>query len=386
MSKFAIIAIGYNRADSMARLLTSLAKGHYSELVDLIVSIDNSGTSDVKECADRFEWKYGEKIVRTFAERQGLRKHILACGDYLEKYDALAVFEDDIVVSPTFFDFFKEAYEFYKDDDRIAGISLYAHAWNVNAVETFYPEPSEFDTYFIQFAQSWGQIWLKKQWFEFKKWLEDNGDEVEYADDIPTFVSNWPKNSWLKYHIKYCIREKKYFVYPYVSLTTCFSDVGEHQKYKNTLYQVPISMRDNRSWRFAPLNGQSIKYDAFFEREGLNELLGIPEGELVVDLYGTKESLNQYRYILSTKPLPFQVIKSFGLQCRPHEVNIEIGNNGRDIFLYDSTTAGEMPDVHNYELKQFCYHQRMLFQNRRMLMLLVENLKSKILGAINRKR
>ena len=386
MSRFAIVAIGYNRAKSMKRLLLSLANGYYSEEVDLIISIDNSGCEDVEKCAEEFSWRYGNKIVRTFAERQGLRKHILACGDYLLQYEALAVFEDDIIAAPSYFNYFTSAYEFYKDDDRIAGISLYGHAWNVNAVETFYPEPSKFDTYFIQFAQSWGQIWFKRQWLEFKQWLEENGEEVEEAEDIPLFVSHWPKNSWLKYHIKYCIRQHKYFVYPYTSLTTCYSDVGEHQRFENTLYQVPISMQKRDTWMFSPFNDDSIRYDAFFEREGIGKKIGIPENELQVDLYGTKKSSQNYRYILTTKPLPYRIIKSFGLQCRPHEVNIELGNSGNDIYLYDTTVSDVAPNVHNLELKQFCYHQRMLFQNKRMVMLLTENIKSKVTSKFRRKR
>ena len=47
----------------------------------------------------------------------------------LEKY---AVLEDDIVVSPGYYQYMKQAVEYYKDNADIAGISLYSHKMNVN--------------------------------------------------------------------------------------------------------------------------------------------------------------------------------------------------------------------------------------------------------------
>ena len=378
MSRFAVIAIGYNRVESMNRLLLSLSRGDYTEEVDLIISIDYSGSDDVQHCAELFEWHFGNKIIRIFHERQGLKKHILSCGDYLEEYDAVALFEDDIVVSPSFFSFMQQSYDFYKNENQIAGISLYSHAWNVNKEETFYPEPSEYDTYFFQFAQSWGQIWLKKQWIGFKQWLKNNNGKVETAPDIPSNVSQWPDNSWLKYHIKYCIRENKYFVYPYISMSSCFSDVGEHQKRKNTIFQVPISTSRREKWNFAPFHESAIKYDAFFERQGLGKIIGIPDNDLLIDLYGSKTDSTYQRFILTMKSYPYHILESYGLQLRPHEVNVEVRNPGNDIFLYDRTIPAPPPDVGNLQLKQFCYHQRILFQNKKMAMLLIENLNYKI--------
>ena len=161
MGKYAIVAIGYNRADSMQRLLNSLSKVEYDgDDVSIIISIDNSGTDFVEKCADKFVWDFGEKIVKTYPERLGLRNHILSCGNFLKDYDAMAVFEDDIVVAPGFYMYMKETVAKYESDDRIAGISLYNHLWNVNAKLPFQPQCSPYDVYFLQFAQSWGQIWM----------------------------------------------------------------------------------------------------------------------------------------------------------------------------------------------------------------------------------
>jgi Glycosyl transferase family 2. len=218
MNKYAIVVIGYNRPVSMQRLLNSLSQGIYgNDKITLIISIDNSGTDEVKKCADIFFWKFGEKKIVVYPKKQGLRQHILHCGDFLYDYDAIAVLEDDIVVAPGFYTYMKETVKKYHDNDQIAGISLYNHLWNVHVNMPFEPVPTIYDTYFFQFAQSWGQIWMKKQWFDFQKWYKQNREEFGEINGVPESVCGWPSSSWLKYHIRYCVEKDKYFVYPYKS-------------------------------------------------------------------------------------------------------------------------------------------------------------------------
>jgi len=378
MGNYAVVVIGYNRLNSMMRLLDSLERASYDgDQVTLICSIDNSGVAEVAEYASSYNWPHGKKIVRTFPERQGLRKHVLACGDLVEDYDAIAVFEDDICVAPGFYRFMKQAVEFYKEDDRIAGISLYSHAWNVNAVQAFIPEQIEYDVFFLQFAQSWGQVWTKKQWNSFRKWYEDNSNELEPDDDIPDYVVNWPKTSWLKYYIKYCIKEDKYFVYPYVGLSTCFADIGEHERIKNTTYQIPIASKAKSNYYFVKFDDAPVVYDAFFERKNI-EIPQIDKDKLCVNLYSTKKNVTRFRYVLSMDSLPYKRIQTYGLEYKPQELNIIYKTIGNDIFLYDTTEKEVAPESGNVELKQFQYHQRLTNQNRRMLMLLKENFASRI--------
>lgn len=379
MNQYAIVAIGYNRVNSMARLLDSLDRVEYDgDEITLIVSLDNCGNDAVYNYVNQFQWRWGNKIIRTFPERQGLKRHILACGDYLNEYDAIAVFEDDITAAPGFYRYMKQAVAYYHDDENIAGISLYNHAWNVNAVQTFYPEASRYDVYFLQFAQSWGQVWMKKQWFAFKQWLSENDGESFVDEQVPAFVTNWPRTSWLKHHVRYCIQNNKYFVYPYLSQTTCFSDIGQHATFKNTVYQVPVCTDAPEGWKFVPLAEAPVKYDAFFEREDLGAALGLADDELTVDLYGTKPRELWRRYVLTMKGLPNEVKSSYALDYRPHELNAKLDLRGNDIFLYDTAVSAEAPETGNVELKQFMFHQRMVYQNKRMIMLLKANLRQKL--------
>ncbi len=356
MCRYAIVVVGYNRIPGMMRLLNSLECAEYGDdQVNLIISLDNSGNQEVPRAAEGFEWSHGEKYVRTFPERQGLRKHILACGDFLNHYDAIAVLEDDIVVAPGFYGYMKQAVEYYQNNEKIAGISLYTHRINVNTHMPFIPAVGISDVFFMQFAQSWGQVWMKKQWFEFEKWYEENKDEPIEADNVPRYVSGWPKTSWLKYHIKYCIAKNKYFVYPYDSLTTCFSDVGEHCKDENAYFQVAMVSQSGKEYRFCDLI-EGCKYDAFFEREGLAQYLNVSEEELCVDLYGTKHARTRNRYVLSMEELPYQKVKMFALNMRPHEDNIIYNVQGEDIYLYDTFKSAQVNKKKKYIKVAYYYN------------------------------
>lgn len=340
--KLGIIVIGYNRKKPLERLLYRLNECYYSVPAVLLISIDYSGRSEIEEVAKSFEWEHGEKKVISYPERLGLRKHILLCGSYMEEYDldAVAVFEDDIYPSESFFSYMKQAVEFYKDDDRIAGISLYKHTLDTERNLPFEPMRSPFDAYFLQYAQSWGQIWMRKQWRCFSDWYEKNKSEFKGLEYLPNNVNCWPETSWLKYHIRYCVENNKYFVYPYNALSTCFAEAGEHTDKRYLRYQVPLDMGKNKEYCF-PRLGQdgAVYYDVFFENTSIGDYLG--KAEICVDLYGYKESTLGKRYWLTTKILGYEVVETFGLVLKPQELNCIYHIPGNDIFLYDTWNKAE---------------------------------------------
>ena len=339
MSKIGIVTIGYNRKKSLQRLIDSILRANINQSVDLIMSIDKSDTNEVVEYANSVDWKYGKKMVKAYDENLGLRQHVLNCGNYLNDYDyeAIVVLEDDIIVAPDFLNYANQAIEKYKNDDNIAGISLYTHTWNINAKRPFIPLKKEEDAYFLQYAQSWGQIWLKKQWNDFYNWYINKKYEEINKTNVPKNVLDWNEKSWLKYHIEYCIDKNKYFVYPYFSLTTNFSDAGTHVEKNSTRMQVPMDISINKKYFFPDFNEDAIKYDAFFEYENLDKSLKIFNKDLIVDLYGIKEIDTKKGYLLSTKQINYKIVKSFGLQLKPQELNIYSNISGNDIFLYDLT-------------------------------------------------
>ena len=337
MSELAIVAVGYNRPRSLQRLLQSLHAAEYDgDKVPLIISIDHSGNKEVAAVAEAFEWRHGEKQVVVQQERLGLRKHIIRCGNYSLVYGGVIVLEDDLFVSPWFYQYTKQALQKYEHESRIAGISLYSHLWNVTSDRPFQPVEDGTDAYFFQFAQSWGQAWSKQMWSRFIAWYEQQEDTVSSQDRLPHSVVQWPESSWLKYFIKYLVQSGKFFVYPRISLTTNFGDIGQHAKISSTSYQVPLQYGLKQTFHFPDFHDHAVRYDVFFERIGLGGLCAVPDEELCVDLYGEKGKDSSKRYWLTMEQAEYRKLASYGLQLRPHEMNVIYAIPGDDLYLYDT--------------------------------------------------
>ena len=342
MKSFAIVLIGYNRLPGLKRLVKSLESVDFKGRKDihLIFSIDNSGSKLVEDFANEYEWPHGEKCVRTFPERQGLKKHILSCGDFTEQYDIVCLLEDDLYVSDSFFNYAYNAAEFYFDDDRIAGISLYGFQKNwLDWLLRFEPQKSEYDAYFLKVAQSWGQVWTKRKWNLFKRWYENN-KEFTRSESIPQYLNTWSESSWLKYHDRYCIETDRYFVYPYVSISTNFSDSGEHSANTSTDHQVEL-MYGKTMYSFSQFTDDAICYDEYMNRIGLGKFLDVPEEELCVDFWGTKPEKLYKRYLISLEDKKYKIEREFALSLRPIELSIMCDISGKGIFLYDTSKKGK---------------------------------------------
>ncbi len=374
--KLAICIIAYNRPASLERVLSSVEKGYFNnDIVDLIISIDKSPVSEVETIAKRFDWPHGDKQVVTHTENLGLRRHVLECGGHISGYDGLIVLEDDVYVAPSFFNYAKECVAKYGDDDDIAGISLYNFPLNYHNLMPFIPVRSDSDVFLMRNAQSWGQVWMPRQWKRFMDWYAVNNDEFGEMPHLPISISRWPKSSWLKYHTRYCIEENKYFVYPYTALSTCFSDVGEHTGKSFTLFQAPLQGGDKRGFRLNP----TVRYDAFFENETIPSLLGIDNDDICVDFYNEKQNREGRRYWLTTRREDFKIVRSFALQLKPYDNNITYGIDGQQLFLYDTETA----ELNRYpffreSITEYLYGYRMSIT--KSVRQLIKTIKNKIAG------
>lgn len=347
--KIAIIAVAYNRIDSLKRLLDSLSTAHYTEDVALIISVDKSKSNEVEFFSDKYNWVHGQKIVDRHPENLGLRNHMMSLGKWFNKFEALVVLEDDIVVSPNFFDYVSQTVAKYHLNDKIAGISLYAFSINYQNNIPFVPVKDENDVYFMNCAQSWGEVWIKNSWLNFYAWYKDNL-EFTASKHIPKRIINFGPNSWLKYHIRYCIENNKYFVYPYVSLSTNCSDVGIHNSKSNTLFQVPMQQGEKKNFTLPDSFEKSVVYDGFFENKKLYNVLGIPESDLCLDLNNLSNNSFNKRYWLTPKRLRYKVINSYGLMYKPIEQNVIMKIDGKELFLYDTNKNDTIPHSNKNEI------------------------------------
>lgn len=356
MPNIAIVVVGYNRDKSLSRLLNSLSKAYYDNNdIPLIISIDKSDNPKVLEVANKYNWGYGNKIVNIEPTKLGLKNHIIKCGNLTLKYGSVIVLEDDIYVSNGYYIYAKEAINKYKSNAQIAGISLYAYSINENTSRPFIPVNDGTDAYFLQIAQSWGQVWTDTMWKGFYEWYVVNQDKIYDEPDMPINVTEWPDSSWKKYYIRYLVKTKKYFVYPRISLTTNFGDKGHHNPNASTSYQVPLLFAVKFGYNFPELDDNSVCYDAFFERIGIGKKLGLPDEHVCLDLYSTK--CNKKRYWITMKHANYMIHSCFGLEMRPHEVNIYNEIEGNDIYCYDTSVIKVNEIFNQYEktLKMIMY-------------------------------
>lgn len=344
--KPAIVVVGYNRPDSMNRLLESIGRATYNDKdITLIISIDKSDINEqVKKEAEKFNWNHGKKLIRTFDQRQGLKKHIIQCGDYSLEYGSVIILEDDLVVSPNYYQYVQETLSFYENDyikkDRVVGVSLYSHQWNGFANRAFDPIENGSDVYLGQFSISWGQCWPAHQWKQFKEWFIINDGNLKHNDLIPKRITNYPETSWGKYFAHFMVEKDKYYVVPYTSLTTNFTEVGQHSSEPDNIYQVPL-LFGSKKYTYKTFENL-IKYDMFFELLPSEFSFGkeILEQGLIIDFYNTKNTFLDNKFLLTTKLQPYKIIESYALLMRPQEMNVLQNISGNDVYLYDlSITA-----------------------------------------------
>lgn len=359
MKKIAIVCVTYNRLNSLKRLLSSLERMYFDDIPQsLIISVDKSNTSEVEDFAKSYNWRFGDYKCITHETNLGLRKHILSIGTLLDsEYDAVIVLEDDITVSPNMIRYARACVDKYYDDELIAGISLYRPVVNTNCMLPFDPVKSEYDVFLSNRAISWGQIWMKKQWTSFMAWYNKNNDDfnLEY---LPQNINRWNKKSWLKYHVRYCIENNKYFVYPYFGMSTNNNEAGVHASSSDTLYQSILLGLPCSSFNLPDSSLIEVRYDGFMEPKFLLTYLGIKDEELCVDILGSKPSCLYKKYLLTTKSLPYKVIKRFDLALRPVELNIIFDRCSKDgrLFLYDTSEKGTNPNIKNNDLTRYQYY------------------------------
>ncbi len=327
----AIVCIGFNRIESLKRLLDSLlsAKYNVSRSYDLIISLDYFPGEPCKNLAVDFRWTFGKKKVISHTSNLGLKEHVLSCGDLVCDYDAIVILEDDLVVSPLFMEYTDQALSAYKENEIITGIALYSPPYCQNAQRIFHPIQTAFSSYFMQFPCSWGQVWTKKQWYSFRSWYDSKNVDLIHPD-LPRALKKWSNQSWLKIFASYGLFVGKTWVHPYNSLTTNMAAIGVHFSKKaskvsdDLLYQVRLLHGEGTSFHFPQLGETIAEYDIYHENCSplFMKQIGVDANEVEFDLYGMKP-LNSYRKpkLITSKSVR-KTEKSYGLVMKPQEENI----------------------------------------------------------------
>lgn len=264
--KGVICIVTYNRIEPLKKLLSCLSNLKISRdnELDLVISIDYSKDQDaIYALVSDYRWLHGDLTINREAVNLGLKRHVLKCGNLVQDYDYLVLLEDDLLISPGTFSYIYAAMEKLKDENSVAGFSLYSYYRDEKDKLPFIPVVDEWDNYFLQFPSSWGAVYTKNQWTDFSTWLENQ--DCEYFSDqlVPDYIQDWPKASWKKHLVRYMVREEKYFVYPRFSLSTNPGVDGVHNNNLGSLYSVSLCTEE-RLWNISEFSSSIAKYDVNF--------------------------------------------------------------------------------------------------------------------------
>ncbi len=375
--KIAIVVVGYNRLNSIKRLLESLLLAKYdSNDIPLVISIDNSGDEELYGYVRNFTWPFGGKYVNIQTTRLGLLKHIYQCGDLTQYFKAIILLEDDLFVSPVFYSYAKKTVERYGDSEDIAEISLYKNEINGFVGLPFETIQTGYDVFLAKDVSTWGQCWTKQMWDGFTRWRDAHTEEDVQRADIPIQIKKWTR-AWSRYYNAYVTSSEKYVLYPNRSLTTNFSDAGEHGGTNNTIVQVNL-LQEDFDYRFGEL--QSLpKYDCYGNNESLYEWVGVTKEEITLDLFGQQDSDIYKRYVLSTKLLPYKKVRTYALHMRPMELNVKYNIKGEGITLYDTSVKEKVSNGYNHFVVPYLLKG---FNNRLLLKYVLRYYKNIILEKI----
>lgn len=331
--KVAIVVVGYNRLKPIQRLLSSLLRADYGgKGVPLIISIDCSNDEALYDYVRNVDWPYGNKYLRIQEKRLGLKDHILQCGDLTQYFRAIILLEDDVFVGEYFYDYTLKALEKYENETHIGGISLYSHEVGANAIPISYFNDGS-DSFLRQSVASWGECFTKFQWDSFKEWYANFRDSEFEKIDMPEETKTWTA-SWTKYYTAYLVETNRYFVFPYISHTTCFSDAGEHFNQMSLIGQTNL-MSGSRNYFFKDYQDM-VRYDVYWVNEDIYKWLKICRDDVCVDLYRINRKLINRKYLLTTLKMPYKIVRGFGLYLRPIELNVKYEIEGDGLFLYDT--------------------------------------------------
>jgi len=353
----AIVVAGYNRANSLDRLLNALFKGnYYNYTVPLHISIDQGHAQDVVQLVESFDWPFGPKELTLHNHHLGLKDHMLWCGDLSQRYGEIILLEDDLFVSPPFYDFAVSALQFYQDDQAAAGISLYHYEIAESCGLPFQPIHDGFDVYCIEWPSSWGLAMSARHWNTFRAWQKAQSEE-EILSHLPSFVKQWEAESWKRLLVAFLRANHLSFVYPRVSLSTHFGEPGTHSVERGLQHSHLLA--EGMAWRFCKVEKSLASYDAWFEL--IDTVLGLWRTEfqngppLDVDLYGCKElSALKYDWVLSSRWLPPEirsnsdlVSRSFSMDLLPPLQNVIAGLPGDALHVVKKSVVENLTDNPN---------------------------------------
>ena len=238
---FEIIVLTMNRVDSLKRLLDSIEASDYGQdTVRLTVQIDFApDNAAVQELAESFAYSHGPKVIQVAESNKGLRAAWLEAwkpGDNNKDRHAI-ILEDDLEVSPVWYQWVKRAWDTYQDATDMAGISLNRQDLIPDKSVKNFSIVNDHKPFLYKLVGSQGYSPHPAVWQQFLDFCA-TVDLDKFAADVPGLItSEWysklPKRGmWTQLFIYFCEQHNLYNLYVTLpdekALVTHWREIGEH--------------------------------------------------------------------------------------------------------------------------------------------------------------
>ena len=304
--EFHVVVITQYRVEPLKRLLSSLANAYYfADTVHIHFSIDKHSTLHAESDAliktvSAFEWPHGQKNVQRRIVPGGLISAVTESWYPGNEHSYGVLLEDDIEVSPYWFQFAKSSvlmhqYSATGPNPSLVGVSLYSprilelhkSRQHLDFTHMF---KDNFSPFLYQTPCSWGAVYFPRAWQEFHDYMSLRlrvTDKDAKKFDIPTKpTSNGWKGSWKKFFIEMMYGRGFVMLYPNLANQTSFStnhlENGEHNgpHGHSELEHLPIDYT-------VPL----VQYD---DLDMLEKMPLLPISKLpVLDMFATQTTLTE---------------------------------------------------------------------------------------------
>lgn len=158
--------------------------------------LENS--SKILDFVDGFRWDFGEKLVHYRTVNVGLQAQWLEAWWPSSDDEFVFVVEDDLEVSPLYYQFLKRLIENYYYNQSnfipsIYGASLQRPRFVPGKHGNKMNLDSETRLFLYQLVGTWGQLLFPRPWKEFRRWYDDHK-----ARGVKPFLEGMVTNGWYK--------------------------------------------------------------------------------------------------------------------------------------------------------------------------------------------
>ena len=336
----AVVVIAYRRAASLSRLLDSLRAADYPDGVDvpLVISIDGGPYRDdaVVRLAEAADWPAGPKEVVAHDRHLGLPDHLVRCGDLSVRLGAVAILEEDLVVSARWHAYASAALAAVASDERVA-LEALGSPWFIGfSGDPFTPLADGADSFYGRFPYTAGLVVTAGQWTRLRPVLAGREPVLPHAG-LHAAYRRLPADEWLPRLARDLVAADRYVLYPRVSLAVQWGDAGTHFGRPTRWFQAPLERR-RAAWSFHGLDAADAVYDGFMELDGLvlrrlSPAVASATTDVATDLWANRRRSNVTTpFVVTTRPVR-RAVATWGAEARPLEANVVDGVPGDAIRL-----------------------------------------------------